>query len=201
MRTLKIHIIRHGMTDANILGQYIGSRTDMPLSPQGVEELRLLRENMDYPIIERLYSSPMMRCKQTAGILYPDNSINVIDKLREYDFGDFEGKTAHQLEGYPSFADWTSGKISAPPGGESNEDFVKRICVGFNEIVCDMLERGLSNAAVIMHGGAIMMLLAATAVPRKRPVEWTSDNGRGYSLLITPSLYHSNGIVEVYDVI
>ena len=46
-----------------------------------------------------------------------------------------------------------------------------------------------------------MMLLAATAVPRKRSVEWTSENGRGYSLLITPSLYHSNGVVEVYDVI
>lgn len=201
MRTLKIHLIRHGMTDANILGQYIGSRTDMPLSPQGVEELRLLRDNIDYPDIERLYSSPMMRCKQTAGILYPDNTVNAIDKLREYDFGDFEGKTAHQLEGYPAFADWTSGKITAPPGGESNEDFIKRVCVGLNEIVYDMLERGLSNAAVIMHGGAIMMLLGATAVPRRRTVEWTSENGRGYSLLITPSLYHSNGIVEVYDVI
>lgn len=201
MRTLKIHLIRHGMTDANLLGQYIGCRTDMPLSPQGVEELRLLRENMDYPIIERLYSSPMMRCKQTAGILYPDNTVNVVDKLREYDFGDFEGKTAGQLEGYPTFNDWTSGKISAPPGGESNEDFIKRVCVGLNEVVCDMLERGLSNAAVIMHGGAIMMLLGATAVPRRRPIEWTSENGRGYSLLITPSLYHSNGIVEVYDII
>ena len=29
----------------------------------------------------------------------------------------------------------------------------------------------------------------------------TSDNGRGYSLLITPSLYHKSGAVEVYDII
>jgi len=52
-----------------------------------------------------------------------------------------------------------------------------------------------------MHGGAIMMLLAACAVPRRRPVEWTADPGRGYTLLITPSLYHKSGIVEIYDII
>jgi alpha-ribazole phosphatase len=52
-----------------------------------------------------------------------------------------------------------------------------------------------------MHGGAIMMLLSATAVPRRQTVEWTSENGKGYSVLVTPSLYHSSGIIEVYDII
>ena len=52
-----------------------------------------------------------------------------------------------------------------------------------------------------MHGGAIMMLLGATAVPRHKPVEWATDNGKGYSLLITPSLYHKSGIVEVNGII
>ena len=68
-------------------------------------------------------------------------------------------------------------------------------------LVLDMLEKGTTSSAVIMHGGAIMMLLAATAVPRHQPVEWTADNGRGYSLLITPSLYHKSGIVEVFDIV
>lgn len=200
MKTLKIHLIRHGMTDANIKGQYIGCKTDMPLSPEGLDELRFLKENKEYPKIERLYSSPLLRCKQTASVLYPDNTIRTIDNLREIDFGDFEGKTAMQLEGFRSYADWAAGKSPAP-NGESNEEFIKRICIGFNEVVCDLLSSELRSAAVIMHGGAIMMLLAATAVPRKRAVEWTSENGGGFSLLITPSLYHSNGIVEVYDII
>ena len=69
MRTLKIHLIRHGATDANILGQYIGSKTDMPLSPEGLNELRLLKENMEYPEIEHLYLSPLLRCKQTGAVL------------------------------------------------------------------------------------------------------------------------------------
>ena len=203
MRTLKIHLIRHGMTDANLLGQYIGCKTDMPLSPEGVAELKLLKENNEYPKVERVYSSPLMRCKQTAGVLYPEKAddLRIIDNLKEYDFGIFEGKTASQLETTSAFLDWTSGKITAPPEGESNEDFIKRVCVGLNEIVCDMLQSGITHSAVMMHGGAIMMLLSACAVPRKRTVEWTSENGRGYSLLITPSLYHSSGIVEVYDII
>ena len=62
-----------------------------------------------------------------------------------------------------------------------------------------MMRHNVTNAAAIMHGGAIMMLLAASAVPRKPSVEWTSENGRGYSVLITPSLYHSSGVIEVYD--
>ena len=201
MRTLKIHLIRHGATDANIRGQYIGCKTDMPLSPEGLNELRLLKENMEYPQIERVYSSPMLRCKQTAAVLYPDNDVISVENLKEYDFGIFEGKTAAELEGNPYFAPWTSGKLSAPPEGEENTDFIKRLCIGLNQIIVDMLNNDLSEAAVIMHGGAIMMLLGATAVPQHKPVEWTADNGRGYSILITPSLYHKSGIVEAYDII
>ena len=46
-----------------------------------------------------------------------------------------------------------------------------------------------------------MMLLGVCALPRHKPVEWTADCGRGYSLRITPSLYHKSGVVEVYDYI
>lgn len=201
MKTYKIHLIRHGATDANVQGRYIGCRTDLPLSPEGLNELRLLKDNLDYPHIDRLYSSPMLRCRQTAAVLYPDTEIHTVAEMREYDFGDFEGKTAAQLESRPEFAEWTSGRLSAPPGGEDNTEFIKRVCVGLNKTVADMMNNGIGESAIIMHGGAIMMLLGATAVPRHRSVEWTADNGRGYSLLITPSLYHRSGIVEVYDIV
>lgn len=200
MRTLKIHLIRHGATDANILGQYIGCKTDTPLSPEGLNELRLLKENMEYPQIDSLYSSPMLRCRQTAAVLYPDNGVIMVENLKEYDFGDFEGKTASELESNPDFLNWASGKAT-PPNGEDNTEFIKRLCVGLQQIVLDMLEKEKSESAVIMHGGAIMMLLGATAVPRHRSVEWTADAGRGYTLLITPSLYHKSGIVEVVDIV
>lgn len=201
MRTLKIHLIRHGATDANYDGRYIGCKTDLPLAPEGLTELRLLKDDIDYPEIERLYSSPMLRCRQTGAVLYPDFEPVTVEELKEYDFGSFENKTAAELESNPNFIPWTSGRLSAPPGGEDNSEFIKRICVGFNKIVLDMIESGLTESAVIMHGGAIMMLLGVSAVPRHKPVEWTADNGRGYSVRVTPSLYHKSGVIEVYDIV
>ena len=201
MRTLKIHLIRHGATDANYDGRYIGCKTDLPLAPEGLNELRLLKDDIDYPEIERLYSSPMLRCRQTGAVLYPDFEPVTVEELKEYDFGSFENKTAAELESNPNFIPWTSGRLSAPPGGEDNSEFIKRICVGFNKIVLDMIESGLTESAVIMHSGAIMMLLGVSAVPRSKPVEWTADNGRGYSVRVTPSLYHKSGVIEVYDIV
>ena len=201
MRTLKIHLIRHGATDANYDGRYIGCKTDLPLAPEGLNELRMLKDDIDYPEIERRYSSPMLRCRQTGAVLYPDFEPVMVEELKEYDFGSFENKTAAELESNPNFIPWTSGRLSAPPGGEDNSEFIKRICVGFNKIVLDMIESGLTESAVIMHGGAIMMLLGVSAVPRSKPVEWTADNGRGYSVRVTPSLYHKSGVIEVYGIV
>ena len=201
MRTLKIHLIRHGATDANYDGRYIGCKTDLPLAPEGLNELRLLKDDIDYPEIGRLYSSPMLRCRQTGAVLYPDFEPVTVEELKEYDFGSFENKTAAELESNPNFIPWTSGRLSSPPGGEDNSEFIKRICVGFNKIVLDMIECGLTESAVIMHGGAIMMLLGVSAVPRRKPVEWTADNGRGYSVRVTPSLYHKSGVIEVYGIV
>ena len=201
MRTLKIHLIRHGATDANYDGRYIGCKTDLPLAPEGLNELRLLKDDIDYPEIGRLYSSPMLRCRQTGAVLYPDFEPVTVEELKEYDFGSFENKTAAKLESNPNFIPWTSGRLSSPPGGEDNSEFIKRICAGFNKIVLDMIEGGLTESAVIMHGGAIMMLLGVSAVPRRKPVEWTADNGRGYSVRVTPSLYHKSGVIEVYGIV
>ena len=200
MRTLKIHLIRHGATDANKQGLYIGCKTDMPLSPEGMNELIDMRREIDYPEIERLYSSPLLRAKQSAAVLYPNMPIYPVDNLKEYDFGDFEGKTAGELELDPRFAQWVAGKIPTP-NGESNSDFVKRLCVGLQQIALDMLENDIEHSAVIMHGGAIMMLLGACGVPQAKPVEWSADSGQGYSLLVTPSLYHKTGVVEVVGII
>lgn len=198
MKTYKIHLIRHGLTEANLKQQYIGS-TDMPLAAVGLTELQRLKCENDYPRVDKVYSSPMLRCKQTANVLYPSKEIMIIDNLREIDFGDFEGKTATELESDPRYADWAAGRISAAPGGEDNTDFAKRLCIGLNEIVRDMMASNAEHSAVIMHGGAIMMLLSSCAVPRKSMVEWTCSAGSGFSLLVTPSLYHSSGIVEVID--
>ncbi len=200
MITYKIHLIRHGMTDGNLMGQYIGV-TDLPLSPDGVNELVELKGLIDYPAVQQVYTSPLMRCRQSANILFPDRQQIVVENFKEYNFGAFEGKTAAELEDTKEYKDFIAGRISAPPGGEDNGAFVTRLCVGLREVLVDMMDKNITTSAALMHGGAIMMLLAATALPRKQPAEWTSDSGRGYTIRITPSLYQRTGAVEVIDVI
>ena len=198
MKTYKIYLIRHGATEGNAREEYIGV-TDLALSGSGVLALANLKDKIEYPQVEKIYTSPLTRCRQTANILYPDYPCESIENLKEYDFGEFEGKTAVQLESNPDFYKWTSGQISSPPGGEDSTEFAKRICLGFHEVVEDMMAEGIHKAAIIMHGGAIMTLLSCCALPRRRSLEWTSEHGRGYSVLVTPSLYHSNGIIEVIE--
>lgn len=201
MKTYKIHLIRHGITDGNLKGLYIGNRSDLPLCPEGVAQLRELRENIGYPDVQKLYTSPLLRARQSAAVLYPGLEPCAVDELTEYDFGEFDGKSADELQANPDYLAWTSGKTEAPPGGESTVNFIKRIALGINHVVRDMMKEGAASSAVIMHGGAIMMLLGNCGVPRRQSVEWTSEPGRGYSVMITPSIYHSSGVIEVYDII
>ena len=64
---MKCVLIRHGKTAGNLAGRYIGCRTDEPLCPEGIAQLRMGR----YPAVERVFASPLRRCRETARLLYP----------------------------------------------------------------------------------------------------------------------------------
>lgn len=196
MRTYKLHLIRHGMTEGNIKGQYIGV-TDVPVTTNGIKELEELKNKDIYPKCGLIFSSPMLRAVQTAKTIFPGREIIINDNLREIDFGEFEGKTAEQLKDREDYAKWVSGELAAAPGGETTLDFATRLCVGIGETVRRMMDDEVFSAAVVMHGGAIMTLLSVAAVPRRRMSEWACGNGRGYTIRITPSLYQKSGILEV----
>ncbi len=201
MRSITVHLIRHGKTVANSEGLYIG-KTDVALTLEGAEELETLAGQGIYPTVEQVYSSPLRRCLQTAVMIYPGCPAAAVEELGEYNFGEFEGKSGKELDDNADYLAWIAGKLPIPPGGnETNRDFAVRVCVGFRRVVEDMLHAGLQTSAVITHGGVIMTLLDACALPRKKKFEWLCDSGRGYTVRITPSLYHSSGVIEVIDVI
>lgn len=198
MKSLLLHFIRHGETAANTEGRYIGT-TDLALTMESADELEKLSSEGIYPISQQLYSSPLRRCLQTGILIYPEQNAIPVVNLAEYNFGDFEGKSGLELEGNQEYADWISGKLPAPPNGESTKDFTVRICTGLRQIVEDMLTHNISSASVITHGGVIMSIFDACALPRKRKFEWVCDAGHGYTVRITPSLYQSSGVIEVID--
>ena len=70
MLTYKIHLFRHGITRANLEGKYVGL-SDYPLCQEGIDALKEFVKDKDYPPVEKIYTSPLRRCRETAHILYP----------------------------------------------------------------------------------------------------------------------------------
>lgn len=198
MKTLQIHFIRHGETPANSSGLYIG-KTDINITMDSADELERAAAEGVYPFVGAVYSSPLKRAMQSAILMFPGAEIIPVENISEYNFGDFEGKSALELEEKDEYKAWIGGKLPAPPNGETTKDFTVRVCIGLRQIVEDMLSQNISSAAVVTHGGVIMTLFDAAAMPRRKKFEWMTDAGHGYSARITPSLYHSSGIIEIFD--
>ena len=189
MRTFKIHLIRHGLPEGSELGQYIG-HTDVPLSADGKKQLKDMRSDFEYPVVSAVITSPLDRCLETARVLYPDLSPMIFDGLIEYDFGEFEGMTADELKGDKEFAEWLAGGADASaPFGESNGDFARRVCRCFTDIVDGIIRSGVDSVAVITHGGVIMAIMQAFALPEAPMHDWLTPNGCGYTLNVIPSIW------------
>ncbi len=198
MKTYQIHFIRHGLTEGNLKGQYIGS-TDLPLCEQGAEQLRQLAEQFDYPGAGIFISSPMKRCVESMSILYPDANVLTIDELRECDFGEFEGQTAEELRDSEAFKEWMSADADyAPYGGESGNHFANRVCSVFEQIVDGLMKTQTTSSVIMTHAGIISMLLSRYGLPQASPAEWVCDAGYGYSVRIHPQLWMSGKVFEVY---
>lgn len=189
MRTFKIHLIRHGLPEGSDEGKYIG-HTDVPLSADGVHQLKQMMSDYEYPVVDAVMSSPLDRCLETARILYPGLSPMIFDGLIEYDFGEFEGHTADELKDNKDFAEWLAGGSEASaPFGESNGQFQKRVCMCFSEIVNGIIKSGVDSVAVITHGGVIMTIMQYFALPEAPMHEWLTPNGCGYTLNVMPALW------------
>ena len=119
---LSIILLRHGKTAGNLAGRYNG-RTDDPLCEEGIGEAQ---EAQHFPALSLVYASPMLRAQQTAKICFPNAKIVTIHDLREMDFGDFEGRTAQEMEFDPDYRAWVAGGfIDSCPKCEGIQDFAR----------------------------------------------------------------------------
>ena len=199
MKSYTIHFIRNALTDENLEGRYIG-HTNVALSDEGKAQLAQMREELIYPPVDAVFTSPLKRCTDTAAILYPENTPLVIEGLIEYNFGEFENKTAEQLEKYEEFPRWLAGEQGVkPPYGESNEDFTKRVCDTFEKIAEGLMKTGTTSAAIVTHGGVIMTILALYGIPEYPMHEWLTPNGCGFTVKLNPSLWMRAKKFEVFS--
>lgn len=197
MKSYYIQLIRNGLTAGNVGGRYIG-HIDEPLSAEGIEQITQMKEDYRYPPVEAVFSSPLSRCTQTAKLIYPNCEPILIDGFIEYNFGEFEGKTAEELETHPVFPDWLAGKKGVnPPFGESNEGFSNRIAHTMIKVIDGVIQSGITKTAIVTHGGVIMALLSMFGLPEASMHEWLTPGGCGYTIRITPSLWSQGRKFEV----
>ena len=185
-------LIRHGKTAGNLLGRYIGSRTEEPLCDAGREGLA----GKQLPEVERLYVSPMKRCVETAEILWPGFDRKKMQKvmdLRECDFGDFENKNYKELSGNGDYQAWIDSNGTLPfPNGESMDAFKSRCLEAFARIVEEVSgaeqewiasgKTGIFRAGIVVHGGTIMAILEQYGYPKAAYFDYQVKNGCGYRL-------------------
>ncbi|KFN08091.1 MAG: histidine phosphatase family protein [Paenibacillus macerans] len=122
-------LIRHGLTEWNVQHRYQG-HSDPALLPgeaSGLEPLRLELAGVDFSAV---YSSDLVRCRQTLEYARPDLMERCVAdrRLREMDFGAWEGRTYEMMKDDASYRAWIDDpQRVTPPGGESWQAFRARL--------------------------------------------------------------------------
>lgn len=185
MKEIKLYLIRHGKTYCNEQRLYYG-KSDVNLCEAGVKELIEKKNNIIYPECEFYFTSGAKRANETLEIIYPGVKYKILEKLFEYDFGEFELKSYEDLKDKKEYVDWINddeGHIKCP-NGESKFEFKKRVIEGFNELIKYLKKEHITTALGVTHGGSIGIILETMYDNSLKFYEWQPKNGEGYELII-----------------
>lgn len=144
-------LIRHGETEWSRTGRHTG-RTDIPLTDQGRDEARAAARTLHDWTIDDVFTSPLIRARETAELVGLAERAVVDDRLVEWDYGDFEGeRTLDTRETIPDWSVWTHPIT----GGESTEEVGERV-----DAFLATLDGRPGNAVVFAHGHYLAILIA-----------------------------------------
>jgi broad specificity phosphatase PhoE len=155
-------LVRHGETEWNV-AKRLNSRTDIPLSKEGARHVEQLSRSLTSVSINRCYSSPSLRTMQTAKLLTAQRECAIIqdERLREIDFGAFEGLSAEALEtenASKAFNEWRSGILSEAEATEPLEQAAQRAREFFETVAA------CPGTTLVVGHGYILRILIATCV-------------------------------------
>lgn len=157
----KVFLIRHGETEWNAKGKYLGL-TDLPLTKKGEAQANALAKYLAKEPISMLYCSALKRARGTAEAIAEEKDLEIFvdPDLNEIDFGNWEGLTYAEIKAkYGDLVDsWfkNTSKVSIP-GGESWSLFESRI----NRAISSIIRKSYGETiAVVAHGGVIKVILS-----------------------------------------
>ncbi|MGE5544906.1 MAG: histidine phosphatase family protein [Bacillota bacterium] len=184
---MRLILVRHGSTIWNAEGRYQGT-IDIPLSDQGRREARMVAERLRNEDIKAVYSSNLIRARETAEIIASPHGlpVKVIPELGEINFGDWEGLTAQEIKdrfGEDAYRTWLTDPVNADISrGDHITEFAERVVQGFNQIIQAHPE---DTVVIATHGGALMVL---------------GCHLHGEDLSCFRKYYHHNAAISVVEV-
>ena len=198
---MRILFTRHGESEANI--EHVISNRDLPhkQTKLGIAQATELSENLaNYFNVKALYSSPILRAKETGKIVAKKLGLlfRVSDALREYDCGMMEGRG--DSEAWAAFRkliySWDENHEHNQyilPDGESFNDIRSRF-VPFVTQLIEESEELAGNILLVSHGGLLHQMLPLVIRNIDRP--FTKENPIGNCELIT---CHLKGVDLICD--
>lgn len=156
-----IYLTRHGETEWNIEKRLQG-RGDSPLTENGIQRAKELRDRIKNIDIDVIYSSPIKRALNTANILRGNKNIDIVtdDRLMEMCFGDYEGKKIDIIQ--KENPNWDiklimQGNVEiCAPNGENLKEVRERISKLMNKIIAENMGKSI---LIVTHGITLKALM------------------------------------------
>lgn len=152
-----IDLMRHGEVAG---GNCYRGWLDDPLTAAGWQQMT---QRIEEPVQwQQIITSPLRRCASFAEKLSRDSDLPItyLPALREIGFGDWEGKTAQELEQHDKasfFAFYDDPVNNTPANAEPLLLFQQRVLSAWQHIVHSYQQR---RVLVVAHGGTIREILA-----------------------------------------
>lgn len=160
---MRLLLIRHAQTPANVLGQLDTTSPGPELTKLGERQAAMVPRAMHDRRVDAIFASTLLRTQLTAEPLASDRGIDtrVLDGLQEIEAGSLEKRSDREsvrryLE--TAFA-WGSGDLDARmPGGSDGNAFFERFDAGIA-----MAAAEADTAVLFSHGAAIRVWTAGRA--------------------------------------
>lgn len=161
---MRLLLIRHGQTPANVLGLLDTALPGPGLTELGAQQAAKIPTALTDQPIDALYASTLVRTQFTATPLAQARTldIEVRNGLHEIDAGTLEGRSDRDaVRTYmETVIAWGGGDLDATmPGGYDGHEFFGR----YNDDLRQITGSGASTAAVVSHGAAIRVWVAGNA--------------------------------------
>ena len=144
-------LVRHGDTEWSLSGRHTGW-TDIPLVESGRRQAAQLGRRLGGTSFGLVLSSPLSRAFETCRLAGLGEQVTTDPDLREWNYGDLEGRTSDEIrQSMPGWTIW-SGPV---PGGETGDEVGQRA----DRVIARALASG-GDVAIFAHGHLLRVLAA-----------------------------------------